>query len=304
MGGMASAYPQGASFNQWGHQLTVGGSKRDGSLAYNAVTLMCLRAARRIPVNAPCLGLRVRKDMPKIFLEEASKAILSGGAHPIFLNDDRVIPAIVESGNYSVNKEAWDKDTSNNANYNHYNSTVAIEDARDYSSDGCHEFLFSGKCWFCLSGLCVLLPLEILLNEGKQLLQSGPRFIHGVRSHYIEYKIADLQKDTYENFEDKFFHYFKTIVTKNYTGQLGNYGRVSEIFPTSLLNAFTSGFVERKKDFYSNGTKYNIFAPQYTGISNLANALWNIKKYVFDQQEITLLEIREMLLNNWGKTIA
>jgi hypothetical protein len=26
MGGMSKPYPQGASFNQWGHQLTVGGS--------------------------------------------------------------------------------------------------------------------------------------------------------------------------------------------------------------------------------------------------------------------------------------
>ena len=164
MGGMASAYPQGASFNQWGHQLTVGGTKKDGSLAYNAVTLMCLRAARRIPVNAPCLGLRVRKDMPKIFLEEATKTILSGGSHPIFLNDDRVIPAIIGSGNYSVNKETWDKDTSSDAKYTHYNPKVSLEDARDYSSDGCFEFLLSGKSWFCLSGLCALSPLELLIN--------------------------------------------------------------------------------------------------------------------------------------------
>ena len=71
-------------------------------------------------------------------------------------------------------------------------------------------------------------------------------------------------------------------MTKNYTNQLGNFGKVSDIFPTSLLNAFTEGFVKRKKDFYSNGTQYNLFAPQYTGIANLTNALWNIKKYVFE----------------------
>lgn len=59
MGGVSSAYPQGASFNQWGHQLTVGGRKRNGELGYNSVTMMCLKAARRLPINAPCLGLRV-----------------------------------------------------------------------------------------------------------------------------------------------------------------------------------------------------------------------------------------------------
>jgi len=30
MGGMSSPYPQGASFNQWGHQLTVGGTNKNG----------------------------------------------------------------------------------------------------------------------------------------------------------------------------------------------------------------------------------------------------------------------------------
>lgn len=64
MGGASSPYPQGGSFNQWGHQVTVGGTTRDGKLAYNSVTMMCLKAARRLPLNAPCLGLRVRKDMP------------------------------------------------------------------------------------------------------------------------------------------------------------------------------------------------------------------------------------------------
>ena len=165
MGGSSNPYYQGASFNQWGHQLTVGGCKRDGTSGYNPVTLMCLRAARRIPVNAPCLGLRVTKDMPHIFLEEATKAILSGGAHPIFLNDDRVIPAIMESGNYTINKEVWESN-STTGSYDNWNPNVDIRDARNYSSDGCFEFLLSGKCWFCLSGLSALAPLEYLMNEG------------------------------------------------------------------------------------------------------------------------------------------
>ena len=63
MGGMSSPYPQGASFNQWGHQLTVGGSAKDDNnndvLDYNNVTIYSLIAARTIPTNAPCLGIRI-----------------------------------------------------------------------------------------------------------------------------------------------------------------------------------------------------------------------------------------------------
>lgn len=68
MGGNSSPYPQGASFNQWGQQLTIGGSNTDNTPFYNSITIACLRAARRIPVNAPCLGLRLQKNTPRFIV--------------------------------------------------------------------------------------------------------------------------------------------------------------------------------------------------------------------------------------------
>jgi hypothetical protein len=68
MGGNSSPFPQGASFNQWGQQLVVGGTNPDNTPFYNSVTIACIRAARRIPVNAPCLGLRVHKNIPRFII--------------------------------------------------------------------------------------------------------------------------------------------------------------------------------------------------------------------------------------------
>ena len=72
-------------------------------------------------------------------------------------------------------------------------------------------------------------------------MNSGTRYIHGMRTHYKEYSLSSLQEGTYQEFESKFFNYFKTTVTKNFTNQLQNYGKLSEVWPTSLLNAFTEG---------------------------------------------------------------
>lgn len=72
MGGNSNPYPQGASFNQWGHQLSVGGTILEGGKEvpfYNSITIACLRAARRIPVNAPCLGLRLHENSPRFVIE-------------------------------------------------------------------------------------------------------------------------------------------------------------------------------------------------------------------------------------------
>jgi pyruvate-formate lyase len=68
MGGSFTQFPQGASFNQWGQQLTVGGSNPDNSPFYNSITVHCLRAARTIPMNAPCLGLRILPTSPPAIL--------------------------------------------------------------------------------------------------------------------------------------------------------------------------------------------------------------------------------------------
>ena len=113
-GGGSGAYPQGPSFSQWGQQMTLGGTDpQTGECFHNKLTILFLRAGRRIPVNAPCCALRVRSDTPDFILEEAAKSILSGGAQPILLNDDKIIDGLVKSGGYagegSIFKEKWEQ---------------------------------------------------------------------------------------------------------------------------------------------------------------------------------------------------
>ena len=77
LGNNAGPYPQGANFNQWGQQLTIGGSYRvmqNGKVAsvkpfYNSITLYALRSARLIPFNSPEVGFRVVPDTPKLLIE-------------------------------------------------------------------------------------------------------------------------------------------------------------------------------------------------------------------------------------------
>lgn len=74
----------GGGINQWVQQITVGGYKATDDEkpvdAANPVIMLCLKSARRIPVSAPTLSLRVYNGMPEEFLDEAAKAILAGGA--------------------------------------------------------------------------------------------------------------------------------------------------------------------------------------------------------------------------------
>ena len=83
-------------------------------------------------------------------------------------------------------------------------------------------------------------------------------------------------------------------------GELCGYSNMSKICPSSLLNAFTANMIERGSDFHENGTEYKLFCPQYTGVANLVNSLWNIKQLVFELQVTNLEEVRNVLVVNWG----
>jgi pyruvate-formate lyase len=104
IGGNSGPYPQGGSPNQWGQQVMVGGSGVDDKPFYNSLTVACLRAARRIPVNAPCLGLRLHPNTPEFIVEEAAKCLLAGGAHPVLANDKKIIAGLERSGDYQISK--------------------------------------------------------------------------------------------------------------------------------------------------------------------------------------------------------
>lgn len=52
---------------------------------------MCLKACRRLPLNAPCVSLRLNRFTPEKVKSEAAKALLSGGAHPILFQDDKMV---------------------------------------------------------------------------------------------------------------------------------------------------------------------------------------------------------------------
>ena len=78
------------------YQLTVGGYDEDGKDACNKLTLMCLKACRRLPLNAPCVSLRLTNSTPQYIKEAAADALLSGGAHPILYNDEKMIKGIIK----------------------------------------------------------------------------------------------------------------------------------------------------------------------------------------------------------------
>ncbi|UUC44956.1 Dyp-type peroxidase [Flavobacterium cerinum] len=299
MGGSSGPYPQGASLGQWIQQITVGGTIVDGNPdfeetrpAYNDMTLLFIKASGRLPLNAPCLSLRTRKDIPKEILEAAAHALLSGGAHPILLNDEKIIKGLYHSGDGVGGKLGSETKK--------WNSAVSMESAQNYACDGCYEPQFPGENWFSLGGFSTLQPLECALNQGRTYSSAGESYLFG-QVVSLNSKPADQIK-SFEELVDIYFQHFEWLNRKAFNGQLMGYGANTKFCPSPILNVLMDDCLARGLDFYSGGTKYNIYGPCYISLSAAINSLYAIKTMVFDEKNAvtTLPELLECLCCDWG----
>lgn len=299
MGGSSGPYPQGASLGQWIQQITVGGTIADGTLdfeatkpAYNELTKLFIHASGRLPLNAPCLSLRTRKDIPQDLLEAAAHAVLSGGAHPILLNDEKIIEGLYRSGD-GVGGDLKQK-TKN------WNSAVTMKSAQNYACDGCYEPQFPGENWFSLGGFSTLQPLECALNQGRTYSSAGQSYLFG-QTVSLNSKPADQIK-SFDELLRIYFEHFELLNRKAFNGQLMGYGANTKFCPSPILNVLMDDCLAKGQDFYSGGTKYSIYGPCYIALSSTINSLYAIKTMVFDDKNAvtTLSELLECLCCDWG----
>lgn len=307
MGGSSGNYPQGAANNQWVQQITVGGtvaeaeSDGDGQPAYNFLTILCLRAARRLPFNAPCLSLRMRRDIPDEYLQEAALGILSGGAHPFLINDEKIISGLIQSGEgigegskpteYTpVAEKAGDC----------WSSSVDLAVARNYACDGCFEPQLTACNWFTLGGFVTLSALEAALNQGKTWATAGPIYFRGQRVSLTT--IPPKQIQTFEQLLDLFFNHLKWMYSKDVDNLLSIFGNMAAQCPAPLLSLLTNDCLDKGLDIYGGGARYNVLAPCFTALPNTINSLYAINQLVFkkDTAMTSLPELVQCLINNWG----
>ncbi len=299
MGNRAGAYPKGQSVNQWIQQLTVGGRNSDDTWEYSDITVACLRASSRLPFNAPVLSLRVSKDMPKEWrhrlLLEAAYGQLSGGASPILMNDDKIIPLLARSGDgiepsTQTGKALW-------------NSKVNPIDAHNYAADGCYEPQFVGANWFHLGGTILLQPLEYALNQGRQIQSAGAVDLFGKNMSFRSPSANAIT--SYEQLEELFFKHLEWAYAKQMEDTLRDFGRLEKIYSSPLLNMFINDCLTKGQDLYAGGARYNVFGPCFTSLANTINSLWAIKTMCFDEETsvTSLPELVQALLSNWGESI-
>ncbi|MEL7193015.1 MAG: Dyp-type peroxidase [Bacteroidota bacterium] len=273
-------FPQGGGINQWVQQLTVGGylptSDKKGKPGANAITMMALKASRRLPLNAPCLSLRIYPEMDPALLEEAGKALLSGGAHPILFQEDRMIEGLNQF------------------------SGLPLEAARDFACDGCYEPMVAGQTEFCFSNVMPLDALECALNQGAKYSMAGPIYLNGWKESFRSPHAREIK--TFDQLKEIYLQHLDWFIVQFFNNTLMNYGNLWKICPSPMLSTLIEGCLESGRDLTNGGAKYHIIAPMFVGLATTIDSLYAIQKLVFDQNTAvcTLPQLLDCLMNDWG----
>ena len=260
------SYNYGVSANHWDLNVILGGVKPDGNDGTNDLTYLFLKVWGYLEVVTPVVSVRFGPEAPKKLYEACADILRFGSGEPVIYNDKPIIDGYVRLG-------------------------IPVEDARDYSNDGCWETLIPGKSHYSYAHMEALQLLEYQMQRGDSLVRGvkeGPDY--GPLAQYTNFE------EFYQGFRKQLLH--KLVqVTEN---RIKYYGASYKIAPDPMISAMIDGCVENGRDITAGGAKYTIFSPLITGLSDCVDSLAAIKKLVYEEQKISIEELAEALRNDFA----
>ncbi|HDZ17335.1 hypothetical protein LCGC14_0902020 [marine sediment metagenome] len=246
--------------------ITISGMDAEGNDATNELSYLFLKAYKNLKVFTTDLSIRVHKNTPKEFIEEAIR-VLKSTSGIAFYNDDVHIPALVKAG-------------------------YLLEDARNYVIIGCVEPTGQGNSFSATGRMFMNLPgvLELVLNNGY--------------SHFSN-KVDSLQTGDPANFKtfEQFYDVFKQQLRNNIekSVKIAKIGDEEAIkyFQHPFISAQLEGCMESGIDYVCGGAKYNFSSITAYGFATLVDSLYNIKKVVYEEKLLSLPEFITILNSNF-----
>ena len=166
-----------------------------------------------------------------------------------------------------------------------------LEDAREGGVSGCVETGCSGKEAYLLHGyLNVPKLLEYALTNGVDMLTGEQVSIKS--GELSEFKTFD---DLYAAFEKQIRHAVDTKIG------VDNYLRSQYVqhMAAPYLSCVVRDCIEKGKDYYNGGPRYNSDYIQCCGFGTVTDSLSALKKHVYEEGRYTLPQVVDALKANW-----
>lgn len=250
--------------------LCAGGQTTDGLDATNDLSYMCIQASMHTQLPAPSFSVRVWNGTPNEFMLKAAELTRTGVGLPAYYNDEIIIPSMMSRG-------------------------ISLEEARDYNIIGCVEPQISAKTdgWHDAAFFNMCRPIELVFSNG---IEDGEK---------VGLQTGELPEFT--DF-DKFFDAYKKQMAYE-IGLLINADNAidvahSERCPLPFQSSMVEDCIGRGKSIQEGGAVYNFTGPQGFGIANMTDALYAIKKLVYEDKTYTLCDFKHAMECNFGEPFS
>ena len=250
--------------------LIAGGQNEDGIDVTNDLSFMCITSSMHVFLPMPSLSVRVWNGSPHEFLIYAAELTRTGIGLPAYYNDEVIIPSLESRG-------------------------LTLQDARDYNIIGCVEPQKSGKTngWHDAAFFNMCRPLELVFSNGVDKgVQIGPK-----TGNVEDMKTFDEFYDAYKAQMD---YAIALLVNADNAIDMAH----AERAPLPFLACMVDDCIKRGKTLEQGGAVYNFTGPQGFGVANMADALYAVKKLVYDENKITMHDLKMALSTNYGKGLS
>lgn len=266
----------------WGHtqysggyplysNLMVGGMKPDGTEGTNEVSYLCLEAMNQSRLPEPNLSVRYCEATPRALIQDSARLIRKGFGMPSMFCDEVVIPAMM----------TLDLD---------------LETARDYASMGCVETAVPGKWGHRATGMTYInfaKILEIVLNNGTDPATGIQLFsVNGSPGREVDFaNYAEL----WAAWERALKFYSNQAVDCDLICDAGLKHHDADAFASCTIDCA----LERGKTLKNGGSMYDYVSQSNIGPSVVGDSLAAVKKLVFEDQVLTLRQLKAALDANF-----
>jgi len=235
----------------WVEAISVGGSNPDGTSAVNPLSYMMVERIIALDQVHPSIYMRIPADPPPEYVELAARYMIEGKNRAQILNDRRITAAMQNGG-------------------------MPYEDAAMYACGGCMEISPQGlNSDMLFSTVHNVAKVAELVLTGGECLRTGRR-LSGV-------SLKSLTK--YGSFEDLFSAFEKEL-----RRELGILFRRLDFYnesmaanrPAYLISSMVQDCFARGREMNDGGARYNDYGIAPLGIQNAGDALYAVKRAVFD----------------------
>lgn len=248
--------------------ITICGTDAQGNDLTNELSYLCLACQRRLCLKEPQFSLRVSDNTPDHLIAKAAETLATGGGKPQFVSDRTIAQSLTSLG-------------------------IAADAAADFAIIGCVEPGVVGG-WGRFKSGHLNLPkiLELMLNDG----------FDPVKQKRCGVSVGGLESlTTFDDFLNAFRKEFTYVfgrligIQKNITHPVLEREMPHVFLSTIYPDCLTKGF-----DFARGGARFNWSSFTITGMANIIDSCYTVKKLVYEDRMLPLSELNEALNRNYA----